>query len=208
MNPLSEETIDAAARACACRIRRASVADAAELAAFAIRTFTDTYGRHNRPDDLCVHLASSFSVPQQTRELCDPAGATLLAHDDDRLAGYAQVRRSRVPSCVAGDRPVELHRFYVDRPWHGGGVSQTLFAAACKAALGLGGATVWLKVWERNPRAIAFYAKAGFVDVGTADFFVGSDRQTDRVLELSLHADTGLEKRPARPLPRAEPNSG
>ena len=41
-------------------------------------------------------------------------------------------------------------------------------------------------VWERNARALAFYAKSGFVDVGTADFYVGTDRQTDRVLAMSL----------------------
>jgi RimJ/RimL family protein N-acetyltransferase len=39
-----------------------------------------------------------------------------------------------------------------------------------------------LSTWERNPRAITFYTKAGFTETGTADFFVGSDRQRDRVL--------------------------
>jgi diamine N-acetyltransferase len=41
---------------------------------------------------------------------------------------------------------------------------------------------LWLGVWERNPRAIAFYAKSGFSEVGIHDFLVGTDRQTDRVL--------------------------
>ena len=45
---------------------------------------------------------------------------------------------------------------------------------------------VWLGVWEENARAIAFYRKCGFVDVGSIDFFVGSDRQTDRVLAVPL----------------------
>jgi hypothetical protein len=40
-------------------------------------------------------------------------------------------------------------------------------------------------VWERNPRAIAFYVKCGFVDVGSKAFYVGSDCQTDRVLVAS-----------------------
>jgi GNAT superfamily N-acetyltransferase len=125
-------------------------------------------------------------VPQQTRELSDPDVTTLLVHDAARIAGYAQIRKGSAPACVPGDAPIELHRFYIDRPWHGCGLSQTLFAAACAVARGLAGATLWLKVWERNPRAIAFYAKAGFVDVGTADFFVGADRQTDRVLAMKL----------------------
>jgi RimJ/RimL family protein N-acetyltransferase len=42
-------------------------------------------------------------------------------------------------------------------------------------------------VWEENPRAIAFYLKSGFEDVGTTDFWVGSERQSDRVLLRDLN---------------------
>ena len=45
---------------------------------------------------------------------------------------------------------------------------------------------MWLGVWERNPRAIAFYIKSGFVVVGSHVFIVGNDRQTDLVLVSSL----------------------
>ncbi|MBK7331222.1 MAG: GNAT family N-acetyltransferase [Betaproteobacteria bacterium] len=83
-------------------------------------------------------------------------------------------------------RPIELQRFCVDRPAHGTGVAQTLMAAARRAAREFGGEHLWLGVWERNPRAIAFYAKAGFRDVGSTVFQVGPDRQTDRVLVAPL----------------------
>ena len=45
---------------------------------------------------------------------------------------------------------------------------------------------LWLGVWERNPRAQAFYRKSGFADVGSQVFLVGTDAQTDRVMELIL----------------------
>jgi len=41
---------------------------------------------------------------------------------------------------------------------------------------------MWLGVWERNLRAIAFYAKCGFIDVGSHVFELGSDLQTDRIM--------------------------
>jgi GNAT superfamily N-acetyltransferase len=173
----------------ACRIRRGAPADAAALAAFATRTFVDTYGEYNHPDNLRLHLTQSYGVKQQQDELADARVVTLLAYREDQLAGFAQVRCSEAPACVTGAAPVELHRFYVDRLWHGRGVSQGLLAQARRAARDFDAATFWLKVWERNPRAIAFYAKSRFVDVGTADFFVGHDRQTDRVLALDLRGD-------------------
>ena len=58
--------------------------------------------------------------------------------------------------------------------------------AAQASARAMAGKHLWLSVWERNPRAIAFYVKMGFIDVGTTDFYVGSDRQTDRVLITRL----------------------
>ena len=164
------------------RLRRAHAADAESLAAFAARTFSEAFGADNRPEHLAAHLVTSYGVGQQASELSDPAFVTLLAEVGLELAAYAQLRRRVPPSCVNGPAAIELYRFYVDRPWHGRGLAQRLMSAVHAAAGELGCATLWLSVWERNPRARAFYAKCGFQDVGTADFYVGSDRQTDRIL--------------------------
>jgi ribosomal protein S18 acetylase RimI-like enzyme len=37
-------------------------------------------------------------------------------------------------------------------------------------------------VWERNPRAIAFYEKLGFAAVGEHEFRLGNDPQRDIVM--------------------------
>ena len=168
------------------QIRRAVDSDAAALAEFAARTFADTFGAENRAEDLRAHLESAYGITQQTRELNDPSVVTLLLHRGTTLAGYAQVRSKAPPPCVTRERPVELYRFYVDRLAHGSGVAQRLMAAARAAAREFGGLHLWLGVWERNPRALSFYKKEGFVDVGSTDFYVGPDRQTDRVLVASL----------------------
>ena len=167
-------------------IRRGSVADAPALAEFAARTFVETFGSQNNPDDLQLHLASAYGVAQQTAELRDPHGTTLLATDGDVLTGYAQIRRGERPSCVPHADAVEVRRFYVDTPAHGTGLAARLMTEAYAAARELGGRHLWLGVWERNTRGIAFYRKMGFVDVGSHDFLVGNDRQTDRVLIRSL----------------------
>lgn len=164
------------------RIRLGVADDAPALAPFAARTFADTFAADNRPEDIAAHLAQHYGAAQQTAELADPTVRTLLAFQDAVLVAYAQVRQGTPPSFVAHPAPVELRRFYVDRPAHGHGVARALMARVRDAARSLGGASLWLSVWERNPRAIAFYAREGFVDVGSTDFYVGPDRQTDRVM--------------------------
>lgn len=164
-------------------IRRATPADAAPLATLAARIFTETFAPDTAPDDLAAFLERAYGVRQQSEEIANPDVITLVAEAPEGLAAYAQVHRGRgAPQCVEVEAPVELWRFYVQRDWHGGGLAHRLMAAVMDAARELGGRHLWLSVWERNPRAIAFYAKHGFHDVGTEDFWVGSDCQMDRIL--------------------------
>ena len=61
--------------------------------------------------------------------------------------------------------------------------------AAIDAARARGAQTLWLGVWERNPRAVAFYAKYGFARVGEHTFVLGDDWQTDWVFSRPLTPD-------------------
>jgi ribosomal protein S18 acetylase RimI-like enzyme len=167
-------------------IRLGTPADAPALARFAARTFEETFGAANDPAHLAQHVSAAYGVEQQLRELSDPGCRTLLVDAAGELAGYAQVRHHPPPPCVTGPAPVELARFYVDRPWHGRGIASRLMTRVAETAASLGGQTLWLGVWEANPRAIAFYAKNGFSDVGSTDFLVGPDRQTDRVMVVDV----------------------
>src|SRR6185503_19988336 len=169
-------------------VRRATVADALALAEFAARIFRDTFAADNRPEELAIHIAQAFGSAQQNAELIDPHVATLLAEGEGALVGYAQLRAGSPPACVTASDPLELWRFYLDRPWQGRGVVQTLMGHVLTEAARRGGASVWLGVWEHNPRAIAFYRKLGFRDVGPHVFMVGADAQTDRIMVRSVGA--------------------
>lgn len=167
-------------------IRRGVAGDARALAEFAARTFADAFAADNRPEDLRAHAAAAYGVVQQTAELTDTGTATLIAERSGAMLAYAQVRRCPPPPGVDVDRPVELQRFYVDRSAHGTGLAQRLMSAARAAAREFGGVHLWLGVWERNQRAIAYYGKEGFLDVGSKFYDVGADRQIDRVLVAKI----------------------
>lgn len=168
-------------------IRRATISDAPAVASFAARTFAETFGPDNRPEDMAEYLASAYGEAQQRAELSDPDYVTLVVDaPGNGLLAFAQVRRHPQPDCVEGDAPVELFRFYVDRPAHGSGLAQRLMKVVENVALAMRGGTLWLGVWERNLRAAAFYRKCGFRDVGSHQFLVGTDSQTDRIMVKQL----------------------
>ena len=66
------------------------------------------------------------------------------------------------------------------------GVGAVLMQACLKAVREAGGGTAWLGVWEHNGRARAFYSKWGFREVGTHAFCLGTDIQTDVLMEKVL----------------------
>lgn len=167
-------------------IRRASDADAGALAAFARRTFVETFAAQNSHENMAMHVARTFGAALQLSEIRDVNMVTLVGEVGATMAGFAQLRRGSAPACVTGASPVEVLRFYVDGPFHGRGIAQALMRAALDVARELGGRTAWLGVWEHNPRAIAFYAKCGFVDVGSHSFVLGTETQTDRVMAQRL----------------------
>lgn len=168
-------------------IRHATLDDAVALADLGVRTFVDAFGAFNRAVDMEVYLSRTYTPSRQLAEIDDRDIATLVADADGALTAFAQLRRGgHCPPCITGEAPVELARFYVDRAWHGQGLAQSLMHAVDDAARAFGGATLWLGVWERNARAIAFYRKCGFVDAGTQPFILGTDLQTDRVMTRAL----------------------
>jgi len=169
--------------------------DAPALAAFAERVFRDTFGPHNRPEDMDAYCAAAYAIEHVRHELTDRAYHTVLATAHGELAGYVQLRAAPPPPCVAGPAPLELKRLYVDRRWHGGGVAHALLDRAIAVAEQRGAHTLYLSVWQRNQRAIAFYAKHGFTRVGSAEFRLGADVQIDPVMMRPLAGPA----RPARP---------
>lgn len=171
-------------------IRFGVPSDASALAELAARTFEETFGADNRPEDMALHLASSYGTAQQREELLDSGITTLLAEVDGTLAGFAQLRHGVTPESVTGEAPLELSRFYVAQQWQGRGVAQALMREVELDARRRGARTLWLGVWERNGRAIAFYSKMGFSDVGSHEFVLGTDAQTDRIMSRALAIDT------------------
>ena len=167
-------------------IRQGRPDEAAELAAFGERLFRDAFAAENKAADLELYVGNAYGERQQAAELRDPLITTLIAEVDGRLAGFAQLRPGKTPSSVAGPAPIELWRFYVDRPFQGRGVARSLMEGVFDSARARAAETIWLGVWERNPRAQAFYRKCGFMDVGQQGFILGSDTQTDRVMARRL----------------------
>jgi ribosomal protein S18 acetylase RimI-like enzyme len=158
-------------------IRTATPADAEALADLGARTFREAFARDNTPEDMAEYLARHFGGALQRAELEDRSVRFLLVEAHRQPAGYVKLRTGPANAC--GRRPLEICRFYLDRPWHGSGAAAQLMDAILDLARREGHDDLWLAVWEHNARAIRFYQKLGFARVGEQPFQLGSDLQVD-----------------------------
>jgi ribosomal protein S18 acetylase RimI-like enzyme len=164
------------------RIRHGTVDDAAAVAEIAERLFVRTFLADNDPANVAEHARENFGESIQRAELADPAVTYLLLEIGHQLVAFAELKAGSSEPSVGGDAQIEIQRFYVDHAYHGGGIAAHLMDACISEAQRQGARTAWLGVWERNPRAIRFYEKGGFVDVGAKTFQLGAELQFDRVM--------------------------
>ena len=170
-------------------IRHAIPQDNVLLAEFGAQSFRDSYPSEISPQDMADYLATAFSPQKQAVELAQPGTLFLIAEADGQVAGYAMLKEGPPPIHLpAGDHPIELVRIYAHQSWVGKGLGGNLMRACLIEARNRSCDTIWLGVWEKNPRALAFYHKWGFIEFGTQVFQMGNDRQTDILMYRSDEA--------------------
>jgi diamine N-acetyltransferase len=74
----------------------------------------------------------------------------------------------------------------VAEAWHGRGIGKILLDKAITVAREARLVYILLGVWEKNPKAIAFYRKQGFEQFDTHNFVIGDDVQTDFLMKKQL----------------------
>jgi len=169
-------------------IREAVPEDAQPLTNLSYMTFWDAFAHHpkNAPDDLAYYMRQAFSVEQITNELGDPKSSFLIAEIEGEMAGYAKLITGNIEPGITAERPIELNRLYSQQKFLGKGVGQALMDACLETAKQNNHDVIWLGVWEYNPRAQRFYEKNGFRVVDKHTFVLGSDPQTDLLMQKEL----------------------
>lgn len=164
-------------------IREAGGDDAAALALIGAATFLETFAGVIDGDAIVGHCAAKHREAVYRALLADGARAWLAqAQPGGAPIGYALVGAPNLDAAEKGD--IELKRIYALSRFHGTGLGAQLMDRAVAAAAGH--RRLLLGVYARNYRAIAFYRKQGFADIGTRRFDVGGKYYDDLVLARSI----------------------
>jgi ribosomal protein S18 acetylase RimI-like enzyme len=167
-------------------LRTATKEDAELIADISRQTFYDTFAADNSAEDMQKFLSEQFTKGRLMLEVGAPENSFVLAYCNDKVAGYAKLRDAKVPVALKNVPSLEIARLYVLQEFLGKGIGALLMKACLDAASEKQKGAVWLGVWEKNLRAIAFYNRWGFQKFGEWDFLLGNDLQRDWLMKKEI----------------------
>ncbi|MDO9075779.1 MAG: GNAT family N-acetyltransferase [Rubrivivax sp.] len=167
-------------------LRPASVPDALCLSVLATQVFLDTYATRGIRPAIAREVSSAYAEPAFARAIADDRTRLCVAELDGHLIGFAQVTVGATQERVPGDAPSELLRLYVQEPFTGKQVGTRLLAEAERLAAAAGSQVLWLTPWVHNHRALAFYARRGYEDLGRTWFTFEGESHENRVYAKAL----------------------
>jgi len=168
--------------------RFAGIQDAETLARIGWTSFDEAFADHpaNHPDDMRIYMNEAFSVETISADLREPDTIYLIAEIDNEAVGYAKLKVNSREDGITGEKTFELCRLYALDKFIGKGVGRALMLKSFELAKEKGCDVFWLGVWEFNFRAQQFYEKFGFEKCGEHIFQLGSDPQTDWIMQKKI----------------------
>jgi ribosomal protein S18 acetylase RimI-like enzyme len=168
-------------------LRRATAADAAMLGVVGAATFLEAFTWALPGADIVAFCTKYHTEEAYAAYLAKPdTRITVAVTGDDAPVGYVMVCAPDFPSFDVSPGDIELKRIYLFSRYRAGGNAQRLMDAAISDARELSRSRLLLGTHADNSRAIAFYRRNGFIEVGTRTFTVGTQQCCDLIFGKTL----------------------
>jgi ribosomal protein S18 acetylase RimI-like enzyme len=165
-------------------LRPCTVEDADALATIGSATFLEAFAGVLEGASILMHCQSQHSPATYRKYLGHPETKAWLAvvQPGDAPVGYAMLTAPDLPLSDITETDIELKRIYLFSRYQRSGGGKRLFDQALIAAKESGKTRMLLGVHAENARALAFYRKNGFEQVGVRTFTIGAMVYDDLVL--------------------------
>lgn len=160
--------------------------DVDKLRELSIRTYYETFAKMNTPENMEKYLNRAFDRAKLCKDLDDRNSLFLFLYSDKKLAGYLKLNEAPSQTDINDTDSLEIERIYVSREFQGEGLGRYLMKQAVSIATERKKKYAWLGVWEKNEKAIRFYKRNGFYEIGTHTFVMGEDVQIDYIMRKDM----------------------
>ena len=149
-------------------------------------TFDETFRAQNKPENMESYLTQAFTEEKIKNELSEENSQFFFIYAGEEPAGYLKVNIADAQTEEMGNEALEIERIYILKAFQNRGLGRILFDKTMDIADEMQASKIWLGVWEKNNKAIAFYKKLGFSEYGSHSFYMGDEEQTDIIMVKPL----------------------
>lgn len=164
----------------------ATAADAATIAELSRKTFYDTFASFNTEANMKLFMETTYDRQKLMAEVSSPDFHFCIARIDEQPVGYVKMILNAPSNEMPDQQCIEIARIYTLQQTVGKGVGAQLMQYCLDFAKQKQQDWIWLGVWEKNDRALAFYKKWGFEKFGYHGFLLGTDLQNDFLLRKKI----------------------
>ena len=155
------------------KIKKAKEADIEILALLGRLTWAESHGQYIDDKKMLVkYLDENFSVSQTKQNINNPKQIFYIVYVDDLPIGYAKIIVNAIQEHVASHNNCRLERIFILNDFIPLKIGKQLLTYVEEQAKALKLDTMWLSVYIKNLRAIRFYEKNEFINVGELNFIV------------------------------------
>ena len=157
-------------------IRKATPNDAPLIALLGRISFNESFG-HLFPDqnDLLAYHEKTFSVSKIANSLQKNSNIFWLAFYNELPVGYTKLKLNSTSEFLPIEQVCQLQKIYVLKDFLSKKIGLKLQASLLEEAQNRGFKTIWLSVYDDNAKAINFYRKNQFKDIGKHKFQIGKE---------------------------------
>lgn len=155
------------------KIRKAKEADIDVLALLGRITWAESHGHYiDDKSNLLEYLNKNFSVAKTKQDVNHPNNLFYIVYVDELPVGYAKLVTNEKNESVVSQNNCRLERIFIQNEFIPLKLGQQLLTFVQEEAKAIQFDTMWLSVYIKNKRAIRFYEKNEFINVGSLNFLV------------------------------------
>lgn len=161
--------------------RKAQIEDVVKLSVLYKQVYIQTYGAEGVSDEFANFITKQFSPERIENTIRENPDCIIVAAYKHNLVGVAEIEFSKKCPVNYIIAP-ELNKLYILEWFCGKGIGYKLLEFAERIVSEKGEKEIWLWVLESNERAIHFYEKHGYQDIGNASFQMETNRYENKVM--------------------------
>ena len=169
------------------KIKTATKADTAILALLGRQTWAESHGHYiEDKNDVLKYLNENFSVSKTKENINNPNQRYYIIYADDLPVGYAKLVTNVSNKNVTSQSSCQLERIFILNDFIPLKIGQQLLTFVEEQARKLHLNTMWLTVYIKNERAIRFYERNEFKNVGELNFIVSGKEYKNIVFSKKI----------------------